>query len=56
MAGPAAYGNFQAGDQIGPATAADTTAMATAHPSLIWDLHLTFWQCWILNLQSETRD
>ena len=33
-----------------------TTATAMPDPSFVCDLHHSSWQCWILNLQSESMD
>ena len=32
------------------------TATVMPDPSCIWDLHCSSWQCWIFNLQCETKN
>ena len=46
----------QAKGQIGAELLVYTTGTAAQDPSLVCNLHLSCWQCWILNPLIEARD
>ena len=55
-AAPVAYGSSQVGVELELQLLAYATATAMPEQSLVCNLHLSSWQCWILNPLSGARD